>query len=370
MKKTKIFLTMALTVILALCGCSHDNNTDNSGTENVKVNKAVNNAEAALGNTYQNLVMPEAIEVDKAEKAYILSASRKNESLDVKAQLEKLCEAYTGSKPDSIYRDEGSSNTFIGEINGKYHIEYSSSNSFHAYRLAEWRAEEEKLPCAVYDVSNEDISSVSYKVANSDYSLSEALNYAEGFVKDKLMEFMPNDTDISFSKAFVYKSGEHYFYCFTARHYIEGLPLSNVGTGSIEEAHMNGTEFRIYIDEPGIIGEIRNFRYPYITEKQEVSELISLDSALSYLEGYLAPYGKYDIKNITLEYCSKDNSDKGDSFVYHPTWCFTLSEYDANIYQLEPKKMLYLDAVNKEVFCWDDTKSEFVFGDNIKLSDK
>ena len=91
-----------------------------------------------------------------------------------------------------------------------------------------------------------------------------------------------------------------------------------------------------------------------------------LESALSYLEDYLAPYGEYKISNISLEYCSKDNGDNGNSFTYHPTWCFTINKYQTNVYQLEPKRVLYLDAINKEVFCWDDVQFEFIFGDNTK----
>lgn len=177
---------------------------------------------------------------------------------------------------------------------------------------------------------------------------------------------MPNDTELKLSKAYVFKSGSNYFYCFSGVHYIEGIPLSTVGTGSTDEAHMNGVDFRIYIDEPNIIGEIRNFRYPYFTNKEEVKEIVSLESALSYLEDYLAPYGEYKISNISLEYCSKDNGDNGNSFTYHPTWCFTINKYQTNVYQLEPKRVLYLDAINKEVFCWDDVQFEFIFGDNIK----
>lgn len=332
----------------------------------VSISDAVKTATDVVGNQYQNLEIPDNIDIDGIEKAYIISANRSSKETDIRSQLDKLSIAYTGQKPDTVYQSEDNVNTMIGEITGKYYLEYSSSNTFHAYRLSDWRAEEEREPTEVFDLNKDDITSVSYKVANQDYLLSEAVACAEDFINNNLLQFMPNDTELKLSKAYVFKSGSNYFYCFSGVHYIEGIPLSTVGTGSTDEAHMNGVDFRIYIDEPNIIGEIRNFRYPYFTNKEEVKEIVSLESALSYLEDYLAPYGEYKISNISLEYCSKDNGDNGNSFTYHPTWCFTINKYQTNVYQLEPKRVLYLDAINKEVFCWDDVQFEFIFGDNIK----
>lgn len=336
-----------------------------SEPEALGVQAALEAAPEVIGSSYRNMVLPESIDVGNAEKAYILYADRGGAEEELSDRLEGFSLAFAGQKPDSVYQSPDSPNTLVGEIEGKYHIEYSASDSFFAYRLAEWRAQEERDPTAVYDLERDDISAVSYRVAEQDYPLSSARQLAEGFIKTKLMEFMPNDTEIRLCKAYVFRSGENYFYCFSGEHYIEGIPLSRAGTGSTDEAHMNGTEFRIYIDEPEVIGEVRNFRYPRVTAREEVGELVTLSAALSYLEEYLAPYSSYEIQRITLEYCSKDLGDSGNSFVYHPVWCFELSTYPTNAYQLEPRRVLYLDAVNKEVFCWDDSKAEFVFGDNV-----
>ena len=332
--------------------------------ELASVSEATRSAQDVIGNTYQNIVLPDKIDVAAIDKAYIYTVTRDGE-YDPRERLKTLCKLFTGEEADESKIEvpyENSDETRIETDD--YYVSGQNTNSLFAYMIDELRMDFEETPYIQYDLEKDDISGISYQVAGEQYSIEDACSYTEKFF-DKIIEGMiPESVDVELRKVFVCRKEDDNFYWVTGQLYIDGLPLSSSGCGASESAHFFGVDFRAALWRPNQIGEIRNFRYPYFKDKEEVEEIVTLESALSYLEKYLAPLGKYEVSKVSLEYCAKEMGSE-DEFEFHPMWCLVVREYPWNSYMPAPKRALYVDAVTGEIYCWDDNMQSFVFGDNI-----
>ena len=82
---------------------------------------------------------------------------------------------------------------------------------------------------------------------------------------------------------------------------------------------------------------------------------------MDYLEEKLAQYSGYEISEISLEYCAKyDNADDLGT-EYRPMWCFTIDEYQSRYGEYSPRKIIYLDAQNGEMCCFDMKTLTMIF---------
>ena len=380
------------------------------------VENVTKNAASVLGNKYQNIVLPDSIDIPVTDKAFTMRAGRdvpvediENGKVDVAKGLEDFAMMFVGEKPEHVracglnipevdeYFSERLGFNFVRDPEayahqvqrfsprealesdgiGKYNIEFYGSGTISAAKYTDdWNFRHTGEDAAfVYDLEKDDISGISYSVAGQDYLLSDAVSLAEDFVRGKLMPFLKNDDDVKALKIYVFEGfGDeaygfaegNYYYYISFSHIIGGIPVSLSGTGQAFSGHMVGTEFKIGIDIPGEITEVMNGMYPYVIEKKEQKELITLESALAYAEYVLAPFEVYKVKNISLEYCAYEQGINEDSYEptyeYRPMWCLTIVEYPQHKrWQLEYKKTLFIDAIDGTIRLWDDANEYMQF---------
>ena len=304
----KPILILALAALL-LAGCASVPDTVKDRAENSSVtesmeNKAdsglmfdtvenvTKNAANVLGNKYQNIVLPEELNVDVVDKAYILTCSRdsKDKSADLHKLLDEFSMAMVGEIAEDIHPDRVKTPTeeelaIIREIfpdakaedfgnyepvdpsllligdSDRYHLEAWSNYSLFGYVTDEWyetRTGERAIK--VYYPEKDELSGISYKVAGQDYAVSDALKLAEDFMKDKLLPILPYDEDIRTRNIAVYECSDgNYYYFINFEHIFFGLPVSNVGEAGMREASMAGIDLRVAVSCPGVIGEVRNY---------------------------------------------------------------------------------------------------------------
>ena len=358
MKRTIMALTIAA-LLLSACASVPDTVKDRAENSSVTdsleskadsdlvfdtVENVTKNAASVLGNKYQNIVLPERIDVKAADKAYVMYAGRSDKSADLTALMESFSKAFLGERADNAVPNPESENGLIAEAEGKYHIEVYNSGSLFAYTFDEQAAKRTaERPAYSYDLDADDISGIAYNVAGESYPLVDAVSFAEDYAAERLLPLLPADSEIR------------------ASHLIDGIPLSDVGRLSMNRSCMAGVDFRVGIARPGEVCELWNMRYPFIESKTEADRLITLESALSRAEQVLAPLEVYNVSKVTLKYCACQPADKTE-FEYRPMWCLTLTQYPPQIYFIRSEKALYIDAVTGDVMLWDDDKGEFLFG--------
>ena len=361
------------------------------------VENVTKNAASVLGNKYQNIVLPKSIDIPIASEAYTFSASRETDDADVSALLDEFTMDYVGEKPEIVHPSGIIPKGFDAAISrrlglepsyeepdpeeqqpdidpkyclvadgiDRYHIEMYSSRTIFAYLFSDWHYSYlSDYSSAVYDLASDSIDGISYKVAEQDYPIDEAVSYAEEFMHDTLMKYLINDDAVKPEKVYVFDlKNDNKAYYISLRHYIGDLPVSSSGEGEMMQPHMAGCELYLAVEEPGKIGKISNSRYFSVSDKQKIDKLITLESAIAHAESVLAPFEVYKVKKISLEYCAREDScGKQSGYEYHPMWCLTLWESDQhNPYFLEQRKILYVDAVTGAVMLWDDAQHQMIF---------
>ena len=434
MKKTAILTALAAITILASCAEVPEDVISRAENESVTdsleskpesrpesplvfdtVENVTGNAASVLGKKYQNIVLPESIDIPVTDEAYIMTAGRfvpeadiKSGKVDVAKDLEDFALMFAGEKPEHVR----SCGTAIPEVDeyfikrtgsdykidpesykkqkqyfspeqalesdgiGKYNIEFYGSGSISAAKYTDdWNFRHTGDDAAfVYDLEKDDITGISYSVAGQDYPLTEAVSFAESFVREKLMPFLRNDDRVRALKIYVFEGfGDeaygltpgNYYYYILFEHYTGGLPLSTAGAGQQRKDHLVNTELVIGIDIPGEVTEVKNC-YPYVSKKRPAEKLLTLESALAHAEYVLAPFEVYKAKKITLEYCAVEAGTSQPLtetvYEYHPTWCLTLAESSQHKrWRLESRKLLCIDAVDGTVRLWDDSQATILF---------
>ena len=424
----KLVISISLATLMMFASCSEAPKDVISRTENESVTESLErkaesdlvfdtvenvtkNAASVLENKYQNIVLPDSIEILVTDKAYTLSASRFDDNVDVTEQVKKLTKVVCGEEPLSLHAygvdpperflntlkragedvdeflkrwsEENDGADFyegfkdqkplvdekrcmIAEDPEKYRVEYWSSGTFSVENYGEMGTDlNAQSSSYAYDVRKDDLN-VSYSVGGKDYSLADALSFAEEYVNEKLMPFLVNDDLVRADKIYVSESKDAqgqtlgYYYTVTFLHIIDGIPISDCGEGQMTSPHMVGTQFYITIALPDRAGLIGNGMYFAVLEKKPVEKLITLSSALAKAEKTLAPYGVYNIKRVSLEYCAREeavsaNAVQEDTFYeYHPMWCLTVTEEE----QMEngapsQRTVLYIDAVSGNIYLWN-----------------
>ena len=427
-----------ITALFFFSSCSEAPKTVISRTENESVTESLEskaesdlvfdtvenvtkNAASVLGNKYQNIVLPESIDIPVTDKAYTMSASRRADksAVDVRQILDDFALKYVGEKPQFVHV-QGIETVEVAEARAKakgippeeyadyidydqlkrmeqsvkeddikehiagegigaetYYLEVFSGGTLYGSRTAgsNWLYRRSKEYASyTYDLKKDDIKGVSYKVAEEDYLLTDALELAESFMKNDLFPFLKNDDDVRAKRIYVFENfgieGDNYGYSEGNYRYvvsfdniIGGIPISKSGSGQLPERHMAGNDLFVEIAVPGVISEVHSKMYPYIKEKKECEKIITLGSALANVEKMLAPFGVYDVKEVTLEYCAVEDGVTGlqqnTSFEYRPMWCLSLGEGQHHWTHLERRKALYIDALDGTVRLWDDASEKF-----------
>lgn len=335
----------------------------NPDFEYAEISEVIKNADNVLGNTYENMTLPDKLNIAQGEKLYVISASSLGDA-DSENNIKSLCKTVAGVEPKSLTPAATDPEDYDAEAENNFapwRFSYFDNNSFNYYYINTDLDNTTYSYEKSYNVAMEDISGVSYKVFGEEYPIEQAVEFTENYIRENLSKFMPDTDDVRAQEIFVFKNGDGYDYSILLQHMIDGFPISTTGAVALDSGYMRAQLISVKIARPDIINTLSNRLYCKFKEKKEVKKIITLESALDYLEGYLAPNSQYNISEITLEYCAKCDDYNDYDFEYRPTWCFTIGEYKGDIATLRPKKMLYVDAVSGEVYCYDSELNKFVF---------
>lgn len=360
-KKTIIIsgAAAALLAVGAVIFFTRDKNTVNF--KYGKVEDVVKNAGSVLGNTYQNFTLPDDFELCFDEKLYTFTAIR-DAKADPEEKIRELSQKLYGEVPDNISPYDSRSYDAEMNVNGEsVDFIYYTSNTF-GFGYGRNLSLSSIDGCEKYLLGYDSIDGVSYRLADGDMKVSEAVDLAYKHIKENLMEFLPSNSDVKARTVTVFKSEKNdYCYCLTFENVFEGVPISSVGQICPDEEFMRPQYIECWIYRTDRVEYTWNKYYLNIKDKEQVKKIITLESALEHLEKELAPYSSYKFLDISLEYCSRANESNADEFDFRPMWCFTVQSMIGNNANTDLRKVIYLDAVTGEIFCYNSETGQFVF---------
>lgn len=339
----------------------------NDRFEYLPVKEAVAQAEKVEGREYQNFTIPENIDITAGDKLFTFTSYSKGGMSDqnsyAKKKVIELSKAFAGQEP--LETENFTAGGYYGFIGERYFFEYHSSDSFTASDddvMREYCVDAQDEYEKVYKIGVDDISSVSYKLAGKDYSIQEALDFCTDYINNELAPFFQDDITTKPYAVYVMPNTKgEYYYSIIYNLVYKGTEFSNFGRASMAEDFMMETYFHIEIAGDGLVNTCSVHSSRFRKDEKEVREIISLESALDYLEDYLAQYSGYEMTDISLQYCTRRDDIFIDEAETRPMWVFTVSEYPSRYGDWSLGRYIYLDAISGDVFCYDSSKVDFIF---------
>ncbi len=360
MEKKKIIALSVLTAAALMIGgvlIYHFNNKDNSVIEYASVEAVIKDADSVIGTEYENIKLPKELNIDISGDIYLISADY-SKNCEKKEKLTELAQLMIPGQKIEISED--GSDCIVGKSENAS-IWYYDDSTF-AYAREELTIPTNQLKDGKKYIIGKDSLDDKYVLNGENYSIKEAVDYAEGFAKDKLMPFLVNDSGLKAESACAFKVDEQNYWIYVQlTHYIEGCPVSTSGSVINDGPYMRPQQLVITIDGRDQICHIENNYYANIIKKEKIDKIVTLASALKHLEKELAPGSNYSISNISLCYCARINDIGSKEFEYRPMWCFTVSDFASDNIDINPRKTIYVDAQNGEVSCFSDFEKAFVF---------
>lgn len=321
------------------------------------VSDVIKNADNVIGTTYQNFSLPDSISIDASDQLYEIKADY-SKNCDKKEKLNELAQLMI---PDQEIKITEESNDCITGKSEKATIWYYDDSTF-AYAREELTIPTNQLQNGKKYIVGKDSLDDKYVLNGEDYTIKEAVDYAESFANDKLMPFLVNDSGLKAESACAFKvDDENYWIYVQLEHYMYGCPVSTSGSAVMDEAYMRPQQLIITFDGKNEICHIENNYYSNITEKTKIDKIITLGSALKYLEKELAPGSNYTVSNISLSYCARIEDINNEIFEYRPMWCLTVGNSSPDNTNINPRTIIYIDAQNGNVCCFSDADMSFVF---------
>ena len=335
----------------------------NENFEYGKVEKVLEEADKVLENKYERFTLPDEIDVGPAKNAYIITTTEDVEE-DIQEKTRKLSRKLYGVEPENIILDESHTKNCEAEVQVGddiacffYYVGGTFGCGFgYNTELADYYAEK------AYLLGSDKTEGVSYKLKDGEMSVDGAVDMAYNYIKDNLMEFLPNNSDIKPVSVSVFKANEtDYCYCVKLENVIEGIPVSSSGMAVPEEYTLFPQVVECWIYRGDRVEFFWNSYHRMIGEKEKVGKIITLESAFENLDKELAPNINYKFLNISLKYCCRTEDNNSSEFEYRPTWCFVTASYNGTNAMLNPQVVVYVDAVSGEIYCFDGNTGRFVF---------
>lgn len=376
-KRQKIIVAVAVIAVIAaaavwfifLRGPQYNDNFERKSVKDV-----IKEANNFSGHTYQNFTLPEEINIDCGDKLYTFPVSKTKDDVDVSGWVKKLLSDFSGEEQTGELIDVSISSAGIKtdpevDVGKGYYCDYCSDGSFVAcdnnqdeYYTRKNKQSYEKE----YILEKDDISGVSYNVAGQDYSIQDAIDFSMKFMDENLSDFFRKDEELVPESVCVVATerDEYYYEIFFQRKY-KGCPISTNGESSYDHEFYSSSYLNVCICMPNKVNRTVLYCNGSFGKETKVKKIITLESALDYLEEYLAQYSGYVMTDISLEYCVLYEDAFDNDSEYRPMWCFTVGSSGSQLSgQYNPRKIIYLDAQTGDVSCYDAGMSQMVFKKN------
>lgn len=364
MKKRIIAVSAVLAIAIAgfviwAFSCKKDGNF-----EFLSPKEASAAAMEVLGSKYENFIISDDIDIDvkPIDELYTFKADLSS-NCDKLKQADKLAELMIPGIEliSSEEQDPGTITKWykFGDVEAS--VYYCDDSTFVFGRTEHSGTETLDVKCRKYVIGRDDLSQ-SYNLNGEQYSVEDAVRYAERFSEEKLMPFFPNDSGVEAEAATVLQMDNgNYWISVQLRHYMHGCPVSTSGSAIMGEAFMRPEQLILTFDGKNDICHIKNNCYSTVAESKKLKKIISLRSALKHLEKTLAPGLNYSISRISLEYCARIEDINNFEFEYHPMWTMIVAEGTPSGIKPYPRTTIYVDAVNGEICCFSDSENRMIF---------
>lgn len=369
------------------------------GLEIKPVADAVSEAKNVIGYKYENFTIPDDFEIICGDTLYNMTEYRMPEdnNVNAKERCMDLVDTYLGesydksrideeiNRPDgTIYSVYYEKDVFLDGIDfetiteeellelekklkeDEHYSIYAQSDGYinvlYSWNTAESWADIAFLEPDVYIIGKDNIDGVSYNISGTQYSLSDAVEFATEKITSDYMKFFPGCDGVVPYAVYVFtnEKGES-IYEMSFEWLFQGTPAMNDGyLNNLDADAMYLYPCTVEIIEPDKIAQIDMFA-PFPTEKQEVEKIITLEAALSHLEDTLSPNSNYKITDISLKYCRYHEGEGDPEHEVRPYWCFTVGTGGSKWGWYSPRKIIYVDAQSGAIYCYNSMKGEFEF---------
>lgn len=214
----------------------------------------------------------------------------------------------------------------------------------------------------VYDICKDRTSGDRYRLADGEYSISEAVSFTEKWLKENYARYEPY-YELRVKTVTVKKSGVNYCFAVSVQNLFEGVPLDDImimHSGSEPKVKNSVSKLSLTIHKRADISSFTNgagIVKPTVTE--QVKELLSLQSVMDICQDKFSAYNEIRIKSIGLKYTvepvysenDKYNGayyDAGRKFTSHILWELVVGQSETDP-QRRKIKYIYVDAQTGEI---------------------
>lgn len=207
---------------------------------------------------------------------------------------------------------------------------------------------------AVIDVSIGEDPNITYALGGRDYSVADAVAYAESLWDRHLRPYTLCD-DVKVGSVIVYREQDGTCkYVLLLDKYVAGLAVEQYSSNTHTFAHHEGflpSFILVEMDAPDHIYFYQDFGGFEIKDLERVELPMDAETAAVEAGRVLAESVGSGVREMTLKYCffaqeiSAEN-DKGRTYIGYPYWCLVLEWGDEGGYapdNYRPNKTLYID---------------------------
>lgn len=380
-KKTKkLFIVVGIAVIVLTVPAliyyfvNRDKGSDEPKLVWKPLSEVLEEAPDIIGKTYENLILPDSIELGDPEALYVI---RDGESMDEDTTIKECLKLLNSFNYDKVTEQDITVDYFTdGGFQAQYISDPEDPSAYSCYMMNDggillWQPyviqKTTGFPDreAIYEVGKDDLSSVVYTVDGEEYSAQQALDFAGSIANGKLKDYISYDNLVpTYVIAAKNTENSDYTYYVGYSYYLDGVEVNNsqVARG-LEGISLMSSCMEIMISSPDTLTQVTGgslFEHS-VAEKLDDS-YITLGSALDYTEDILAQYFIHEIQQIDIIYAGKTAYGKEDEEFfgeYRPMWRLTVK--DVSTAQLMPARYcIYIDMVTGEVILLNDITGEFV----------
>ena len=402
--KKRIFLVCLALVLLSGCAKTPDEvkanmrgynaNTSLPGDSNSEYSDAAglfDGEEEVLNGTYQNLTMPKRISARPVKSIPVITF-RQTDNFEryYKEIMSLFFDKVTLSRQNIIYDKAKHYNDISGYYfdnkSERIHAAVDASGSVTVFRKKSYDSIYQHKTYERVKIIHTDLredTDVSFKLSGEDYSIKNAIQYVNDWIKRNWAKYEPKFT-FRVKTLIVRKlGGGNYYYQIRVEKLLDGIPLDESGIMRTARDEKNSMPYfartfnyiEIEMFEPNTISYFDNDLGNFTVESidNSIKRYISLQGAARLVEKKLSGFKNIKISDIKLKYilCPKydhigkrDKSDSpnayrtqsinapGITITSRPVWAFIidvdpdeLKEKDGKIYQSDVYKYVYVDAI-------------------------
>lgn len=321
MKKSKIIPLIACLMASLLTGCSDEANENPPKQEKVSVEEIKDDIEQAMSREYAQFIMDDNVNYTVPTKIMDCTFFTKKdfaqnyESVFLSVtDSEKLNEKYLIKDDDFM----GEGYVYDNPEEKKY-AAISDSGFVSFFNGVMYNADFSSFPIKQVIVNGSSEWDSDFDFNGMSFSVDKATEICNKWIEEKWVQYEP---DLTFkpSHICIINDGKEDIITVTYNKYYNGIKLCECDKsimppdiGIYEQIRNSG--LIIFITKSGIVeGFTSGLSSLEVKDNEEISEIMSLTSALDFVEYKFSEYNKYDVVGVNLKYILIYESETNASF--------------------------------------------------------